>query len=559
MKNGWGGVVLLAAGALTCLLGAVASIFWAASLMSSLFSYRSPLDSNPPSPGEGSGVRSTRRVVVILVDALRVDTAFDPSVMPALNGLMEKSAWATMLSQPPSYSQPGYATLLTGAWPDINDAPVVNVPYTDIPTFTQDDIFSAAHRAGLKTAISGYYWFEKLVPQASIDTSYYTDGEDRFADEQVVAQVLGWLETDTHQLLLAHIDQVDYAGHHEGGPRDSRWNLAAQRADVLIHQIVSRLDLSQDTLLIVSDHGQIDQGGHGGDEAVVLREPFLLVGAGVKPGSYGDIRMVDVAPTLAALLGANIPASSQGRVLVQMLDFIPQQVDDLNELSHAQQEQLVEVYARAIEQPVDLPEQPVLVDYQWALEAARSQRLNRERLPRAILAFTLAIFPIGILYARRGREVTWLVGCSLLYALLFHISYVFFLGKTYSLSWITSAEGLVSALLIAIGMAFGTSWLVFFFGLKIYRLTSVSAAGKVLGLTLTSLYVTALPVLLHYAVYGVLVTWTLPHFRIAFLALLSMVQIAMLTLMGFVMVGITGLIAWIAGSRSRKPNNQLAY
>jgi len=61
-----------------------------------------------------------------------------------------------MHSRPPSYSQPGYSTLLVGAWPDLNDGPAFNLEYEDIPTFTQDDLFTAAHRAGLKTAISAF-------------------------------------------------------------------------------------------------------------------------------------------------------------------------------------------------------------------------------------------------------------------------------------------------------------------------------------------------------------------------------------------------------------------
>ena len=44
------------------------------------------------------------------------------------------------------------------------------------------------------------------------------------------------------------------------------------------------LDLTRDTIVITSDHGHIDAGGHGGDETVVITEPFVLAGAGVKGG-----------------------------------------------------------------------------------------------------------------------------------------------------------------------------------------------------------------------------------------------------------------------------------
>ena len=45
---------------------------------------------------------------------------------------------------------------------------------------------------------------------------------------------------------------------------------------------------------------------------------FLLWGAGVQPGNLGDFEMIDVAPTLAAVLGVPLP-SAQGRVVREAL------------------------------------------------------------------------------------------------------------------------------------------------------------------------------------------------------------------------------------------------
>ncbi len=78
-----------------------------------------------------------------------------------------------------------------------------------------------------------------------------------------------------------------------------------------------RLDLAQDTVLVCSDHGHIDLGGHGGPDAVVTQQPFVLAGAHVRPGVYEDAQMADVAPTLALLLGTNLPAVSQGSARVE--------------------------------------------------------------------------------------------------------------------------------------------------------------------------------------------------------------------------------------------------
>jgi hypothetical protein len=51
----------------------------------------------------------------------------------------------------------------------------------------------------------------------------------------------------------------------------------------------------------------------------VLDVPLVLQGAGIRAGVSGQCRQVDVAPTLSALLGLAVPASNQGRPLLDAL------------------------------------------------------------------------------------------------------------------------------------------------------------------------------------------------------------------------------------------------
>ena len=259
---------------------AAAAYFWATGMIDSNYAYRSPLKDTPPQPAASLGEPSTGRLVFVLIDALRYDTSLKESVMPSLASLRQIGASALMHSRPPSFSEPGYSTLLTGAWPEINDGPVFNLDYEEIPTFTQDNLFSATHRSGLETAVSGYYWFEKLIPQSDVDHSFYTPGEDAAADREVVDAALAWLQSTDAALILIHIDQVDYAGHHEGGAASPNWDAAASRSDALLSEILETMDLENETIVVLSDHGQIDAGGHGGQDPIVLLEPFVIAGKG---------------------------------------------------------------------------------------------------------------------------------------------------------------------------------------------------------------------------------------------------------------------------------------
>ncbi len=530
-----------------CLALAGGAYFWATGIMDSLYAYRSPLRDSPPAPGQALGDPITRRVVFVLVDALRVDTASQPDVMPFLNELRQQGAWATMHSRPPSYSAPSYSVLLTGAWPGVSDGPALNLDYEEIPAWTQDNLFSAVHRAGSKTAVSGYNWFEKLIPTAAVGDSFYTAGEDHAADRDVVDAALPWLRDGADRFVLIHIDQVDYAGHHEGGPQDPRWDASAKRADDLLREIVAALDLSQDTLFVCSDHGQIDQGGHGGHDPIVLIEPFVLVGAGVRPGEYGDVNMVDVAPTLAAMLGVNVPASSQGRVRTEMLTFAPDRVEIIQNALEVQQSQLVDLYQTAIGRRVAVePGQDPVAAHQVAMEAARTARLNAERLPRVILALVLILISAVVMFRQRGRDLAWLLGGAVLYQVLFNFRYAVLDRLTYSLSSVVSANELILYCAITALIALAVSWLVSSLGLGVFRRQPRQAGEFALGLTFVTIYLLSLPVLWGFALNGVLVTWTLPDMGSLFLAFVVLIQILLVAALGLVLAGLAGLIARFA-------------
>ena len=538
-----------------CVAIAVAAYFWVTGMISSNYAFRSPIKDTPPAAGAALGEASTRRVVIVLIDALRYDTSENVQTMPTLNKLRAAGAQAMMHSQAPSFSEPGYTTILTGAWPWLNDGPAFNLDYGEIPTWTQDNLFSAAHRAGLTTAISGYYWFEELVPQTDVDLSFYTPGEDKAADNDVVAAALPWLKNDQAQLTLIHIDQVDYAGHHEGGPKSINWSAAATRADDQLAQIVSTLDLSKDTLLVISDHGQIDVGGHGGQDPICLQEPFVLVGAGVVPGDYGNVNMVDVAPTLAALLGVNIPASAQGQVRSNMLALSDSVKSALPAAVEAQQTTLLKTFAAAINAKLTASQIPTganVSQYQNLMDSLRSTRQTNERIPRAILA-AAAVGLVIFWLVRRWKKgsIAWIIA-GVVFMGLFTFKYAIWDQKGYSVSWITSETALITNVALTTALAFLISWLMIFFDQRYFKLTPDEAAKHTFGLTFTTAFFAAIPAILHFVVNGALVTWTLPNYLISFLFMLSGIQLLVISIQGLAFAGISALVAARVAKGPRK-------
>ena len=535
---------------------AYGSYTWTNALLDSMFAYRSPLRDSPPAPGAPLGQPLTARVVLVVVDALREDTSRRSDVMPFLHQLRGQGAWAVMHSQPPSYSEPGWTTIATGAWPEINDSPPINLDYDKLWPWTQDNIFAAAKRAGLKTAVSGYDWWERFIKPEWRYAAFFTRGEDDAADQDVLKAAMPWLAGGGYQLVLIHLDQVDYAGHHEGGPRDPRWNAAATRADAMLRQIAGALDFKHDTLIVLSDHGQIDRGGHGGQDPITLVEPFVMVGAGAKPGQYPDAQMVDVAPTIAVLLGANIPASSEGQPLTQMLNVDANRQAQVNAALYTQQSALAAAYEKAIGVP-----QQTGATAPARITAALAAREAREMLPRVVVALVAALIGLGVLIWKRSRDVAMLLSAAFVYVIAYNLIFAVAAGNVYSMSTVPTAGAtafvveIAKYTLIAVGLA----WLMAMLLTGAFKRGALHSAQTTFAFGFITTYLVYLSALLGLAINGASVTWHLPDPLLIFMHFTNLIQAMFVAVLCILLSGMAALLGWRLKTRAYRSRHESLY
>ena len=200
---------------------------------------------------------------------------------------------------------------MTGAWPELSDGPAMNpLAGQTSRTWTQDNLMAAAHRAGLTTAYAGTDWFPQLFQPGTVDHLAPVHEETDAADEASTVALLGFLAADQGDLLLLHLNEVDHAGHRAGGPRDpalgrgrdqgrrpdrpGRGGPGPQRDTVVV---VRTMAMSMPAVTVVRTRSSSRSRSSSG--------------AGIRPGSYGDHDQVDVAPTVATLLGTNLPRSTR--------------------------------------------------------------------------------------------------------------------------------------------------------------------------------------------------------------------------------------------------------
>ena len=271
----------------------------------------------------------TDRLVLVVLDGIRQGIAEHD--MENVRALAMRGNRRTMKTVLPSLSNPARATLVTGAGPDVHGV-TNNGRYSPPPV---QSLFSLARRYGVPTAVyGGRFWAEAFGEDIGGANMRGFNKEMHDVDDpelliewqgEICDSMLSFLATRDKGLIVAGLTAADEAGHDYGGRSDEYAQVAAA-VDACLGRVIEAFNDGETTFVVASDHGHIQRrghGGHGGAEKAVTAVPLVLAGKGVKPGS-GLAYQIDVAPTIAALLGLPIPASSQGAVLFDALDLSPE-------------------------------------------------------------------------------------------------------------------------------------------------------------------------------------------------------------------------------------------
>ena len=240
-----------------------------------------------------------RRLRVVLLDGLGWDASRAVPEIVALPG-----ASRPLLADFPSFTYPALRTLATGR-PPVWSGVRINAdgPY---PPF--DSVAREAAAAGVRVRVAGgdLAEFAELLalPAAAVTTSadaIFSDARD--------ARSLDWI----------YFGEVDEEGHRHGAA-SPEYAAAARRAGAFVARAWAATDPARDALVILSDHGHLAVGGHGGGEPDARLAMLGLAGAGIpQNASFNEGAMRDVGPTLAALLAVPPPKDALG---VPMLDVL---------------------------------------------------------------------------------------------------------------------------------------------------------------------------------------------------------------------------------------------
>lgn len=250
----------------------------------------------------------TGHVLVVGVDGARFDALHDAEAIRSLGALTP-----VMIDEGThSWSGPCWATIATGV--PMAQHNVVGNDLTGHRLADYPDFLTVATRAGLPTllAVSGWPPLATsedggpLFAQASrrefvpVADEYDLAGWDA-ADEAITSLAASVIAADGPRVSFVYLGAVDINGHVGGV--DAAYRAAVRAADLRVRRLVeavrSRPAGERWTIVVVTDHGHVDAGGHGGREPEVLTAWAAVSGDAGKPVASQR----DIAPLVLSAAG----------------------------------------------------------------------------------------------------------------------------------------------------------------------------------------------------------------------------------------------------------------
>ncbi|CAH2072540.1 unnamed protein product [Thlaspi arvense] len=294
------------------------------------------------------------RVVIIVLDALRIDfvapSAFFPEAKPWMDKLtiLQMLAFANESSakifkafaDPPTTSLQRLKGLTTGGLPTFID---VGNSF-GAPVIVEDNFINQLVLNGKRLVMMGDDTWTQLFPnqfQKSYPFPSFNVKDLDTVDNGCIEHLFPTLYEDDWDVLIAHFLGVDHAGHIYGVDsvpmikKLEQYNSVLEKVIDILESQARPGGLHESTMLIVmGDHGQTLNGDHGGGTAEEVETAMFAMStkkhttpvppefdtASCRQNSDGkqicisSIEQLDFAATLSALLGISYPFGSIGHV-----------------------------------------------------------------------------------------------------------------------------------------------------------------------------------------------------------------------------------------------------
>jgi len=257
-------------------------------------------------------------VVLILVDGMRPD-AIMHSETPTIKGLLKKGTY-TFGAQTvfPSVTLPCITSIFLGVPPEIHGT-IGN--YWNSSEWQTPGLIDLVKQAGGTTA--AFYNWEQLRDISrlgSLDISVCINSAESQdlplgeSDHQVVDIASSFISSSNFDFIFVYLGCLDTAGHRHGW-MSPEYLQTLGNADQCIDRLLKSVPDSA-RVVIASDHGGHDHD-HGTEDPQDMMVPLIISGSKIRSEQWAmPVSVLDIAPTVASLLGLSAPKEWVGKSLV---------------------------------------------------------------------------------------------------------------------------------------------------------------------------------------------------------------------------------------------------
>lgn len=252
------------------------------------------------------------KVLLIGIDGLMIQRAIDSGRAKTLSELRENSFFTEMLVDMPTVSGPSWSTLLTGKTQEVHN--VVDNDFQNHNLDNSPDLLTqASARLPEIITYAAAGWPPLIDPNdigPVIASRFEAQNEDKHfifvrdgethgyetIDREVADHAVKTIKEVAPDLSFIYFCGADEAGHKSGTIKGEYFD-AIERIDHLVaelHQVILQRnnELNEKWIIVITtDHGHRDEGGHGGDSHQERASFVMAHGIGIEHPEWPlDIR-----------------------------------------------------------------------------------------------------------------------------------------------------------------------------------------------------------------------------------------------------------------------------
>ncbi len=247
--------------------------------------------------------------------------------MPTVKKLMDEGAW-TMKKRSvlPSSSAINWASIFMGVGTEGHGYTNWDSKTPEIPSIAVSEhgifptIFTVAREQMPDADLAVFYEWDgirHLVDTLALTTHRNIEPIDGKDSSPITTAVANYIKEKRPKILAVHYDNPDHVGHNDGHDTPAYYDIMTymdKQIAALVKAVEDAGILDSTLIVITSDHGGKEYS-HGGKSMMEMETPLIFKGPGIK--NVGELKsaimQTDIAPSIAKLLGLEVPQAWSGR------------------------------------------------------------------------------------------------------------------------------------------------------------------------------------------------------------------------------------------------------